>query len=332
MNKKASKIQGEDIQVSETAVIEDGCELRARKIRIGDYVHIEKNCGLRAFGGMAGEIIIGDCCFIGSNTNVLVPTLHMGDYVTIHNHTLIYGFKPCILGHNCWIGQNSILNSNDVLKIGNNVGIGAYSQVWAHVYFGEMLEGCRIFSIAPTTIEDDVWLVGHCIVSPGVTIHKRAIVLAASLVTKDIPAETIYGGVPAENLTDKFPPWKTLTLRDKFEMMEEFIEDFGKTQNATYNVRKVDDNRYCFSSKEYEFKILFLEKVNFDVEDDEMDTIVITMQYGNTKLNKRVSLFDIETKTYAKRKTLGERLLIKFLNSYRARFLPRNSKFSSVKH
>jgi len=320
---KKFKIQGEDIKISTTAVIEDGCELAGRKIRIGDYVHIEKDCKFGAFGGIAEEIVIGDCCFIGRGTNILVSTLHMGDYVTIHNHTLIYGFKSCDLGHNSWIGQNTILNSNDVLKIGSNVGIGAYSQVWTHVYFGELLEGCQIFRVAPTLIEDDVWLIGHCIVSPGVTIHKKAIVLAGSLVTKDIPTEAIFGGAPAENLTNKFPIRKTPTLMEKYEMMKKFIEDFSKTQRATYNVKKISSNEYYLCSKDYEFKIVFIKNVTSVIEDNGLDTIIISMRCGNNNLGKRVSLFDLETKTYVKRKTLGERLLIKFLNPYRARFLPK---------
>jgi len=323
MNNQKFKIQSEDVKISATAVIEDGCELLAHKIRIGDYVHIEKNCRISSFKGMADEIIIGDCCFVGHDTNIIVPSLHLGDYVTIHNHTLIYGFKSCVLGHNCWVGQNSILNSNEELKIRNNVGIGAYSQVWTHVYFGELLEGCQIFKIAPTYIEDDVWLIGHCVISPGVSIHKKAIVLAGSLVTKDVPAEAIFGGVSATDLTDKFPRPKILRLEDKYMMMKGFVQDFAKAQSENYDVKKINDSEYHFYSGESEFKIVFCESVTSDVDDGGLDTIIITMHYDNTSLGKKISLFDLETKTYVKKKTLGERLLVKFLNSYRARFLPR---------
>ncbi len=316
-----SRIQGEDIQVSDTATIEDSCELIAHKIHIGDYVHIERNCRFKSLSGSSDEIIIGDCSFIGHDTNVLVPAINLGDYVTIHNNSLIYGFNPCILGHNCWIGQNSILNSNENLKIGNNVGIGAYSQVWTHVYFGELLEGCQIFSVTPTTIEDDVWLIGHCIVSPGVTIGRRAIVLGGSVVTSNIAAESICGGVPARDLTDKFPKRKILSSQEKFEMMKKFVEDFIKMKCSNYVVEKLDSG-YHLSSKEYEFKILFMEKVSSDIKANGKDTIVITMHSKGSSLDERLSLFDLETKTYMKRKTLCERLLIKFLNSYRARFIP----------
>lgn len=49
----------------------------------------------------------------------------------------------------------------------------------------------------PIQIEDDVWLGGHCIILPGVTIGRGAVVAAGSVVTKDIPALAIVGGNPA---------------------------------------------------------------------------------------------------------------------------------------
>lgn len=315
------KIQGEEIRISDTAVIEEPCELAARKIQIGDYVHIQRNCRFRSLNGPADKIIIGDCSFIGHDTNVLVPAINLGDYVTIHNNSLIYGFKPCTLGHNCWIGQNCILNSNETLKIGNNVGIGAYSQVWTHVYFGELLEGCQIFNVSPTIIEDDVWLIGHCIVSPGLSIGKKAIVLGGSMVTSTIAAGTVYGGTPAKDLTDRFPKRKIPSLHEKFEMMKKFAEDFVEMKCSTYNAKKLS-NGYRLSSRDYEFRILFVEKVDSSIKANGIDTILITMHYEDVNLDETVSLFNLETKTYKKRKTLCERLLIKFLNSYRARFLP----------
>lgn len=50
------------------------------------------------------------------------------------------------------------------------------------------------------TIEDDVWIGARCIILPGVTVGRGAIVAAGSVVSKDVPSHAIVGGVPAKVL------------------------------------------------------------------------------------------------------------------------------------
>ncbi|MFQ5632708.1 MAG: DapH/DapD/GlmU-related protein, partial [bacterium] len=50
------------------------------------------------------------------------------------------------------------------------------------------------------TIGDDVWLGSNVVVIAGVTIGDGCVVAAGSVVTKDIPAYAIAGGVPAKVL------------------------------------------------------------------------------------------------------------------------------------
>ena len=52
-------------------------------------------------------------------------------------------------------------------------------------------------SYAPVCIEDDVWVGANCVITAGVTIGKGAVVAAGSVVTKDVLANSIVGGVPA---------------------------------------------------------------------------------------------------------------------------------------
>lgn len=50
----------------------------------------------------------------------------------------------------------------------------------------------------PIHIENKAWLGSNVTVLPGVTIHEGAIVAAGAVVTKDVPANTVVGGVPAK--------------------------------------------------------------------------------------------------------------------------------------
>jgi acetyltransferase-like isoleucine patch superfamily enzyme len=56
---------------------------------------------------------------------------------------------------------------------------------------------------APIVVGNDVWLGTGVVVTKGVTIGNGAIVAAGSVVTKDIPPNTIFGGVPAKFIKNR---------------------------------------------------------------------------------------------------------------------------------
>nr|WP_287220247.1 DapH/DapD/GlmU-related protein [Mesorhizobium sp.] len=49
----------------------------------------------------------------------------------------------------------------------------------------------------PVRIGDDVWLSAGVIVLKGTSIGARSVIAAGSVVTKDIPPDTLAAGVPA---------------------------------------------------------------------------------------------------------------------------------------
>ncbi len=53
-------------------------------------------------------------------------------------------------------------------------------------------------------IEHDVWIGDNVIILPNVTIATGAIIAAGSVVSKDVAAYTIVGGVPAKQIKDRF--------------------------------------------------------------------------------------------------------------------------------
>lgn len=56
----------------------------------------------------------------------------------------------------------------------------------------------RPLSRGDIVIGDDVWLCGRCTILSGVKIGRGAIVAAGSVVSRNVPAYTLVGGVPAE--------------------------------------------------------------------------------------------------------------------------------------
>lgn len=213
-------ICADELVIGKNVTIEDGVRLQGRSAR------------------NAKRIVIGDNVFIGRDTNAYVEELVVGSYTTLHNHALIAGDLPCRIGHCCWIGQNTILNCTGGLTLGNGVGIGAYSQLWTHIRHGDLLQGCRWNSTRPLIVEDDVWFVGHCIVSP-VRAGARSMAMVGAVITKDMEPDHTYAGAPAKDITEKVgPQFRDPGLDHKYRLMSEALEQFYQ-ENHTFKERTI---------------------------------------------------------------------------------------------
>jgi hypothetical protein len=119
------------------------------------------------------------------------------------------------------------------LDIDDNVGIGAHSQLWTHIQFGDIVEGSRFHSRAYMHVGLDAWFVGHCIVSP-VKVGDRSMAMVGSVVTRDMEPNRIYAGVPAKDMTDKLGhQFEDRTVEEKAEALGALISEFER-QNPNY--------------------------------------------------------------------------------------------------
>ena len=193
--------------------------IHAEEIILGKNVYISPSATIKGLNGKAKRIEIGDNTFIGDDVQIFIDDLKIGDYCKIHHHTNMHGYKPLSIGHNAWIGQYTIIDSIGGTTIGNNCGIGAHSQLWSHILYGDDLEGCNYNSSGELNIGNDCWFVGHCIVSP-ITAGDKSMALVGSVVTKDMEPNHIYGGSPAKDLTGKIPSqFKEVTVEEKYNKM-----------------------------------------------------------------------------------------------------------------
>lgn len=105
-------------------------------------------------------------------------------------------------GQNITVGKNVFINSGCCLQdqggivIGNNVLIG--QQVVIATINHDITPFKRAnMTASPVIIGNDVWIGAHATILSGVTIGNGAIVAAGAVVTRNVPANAVVGGVPA---------------------------------------------------------------------------------------------------------------------------------------
>jgi acetyltransferase-like isoleucine patch superfamily enzyme len=192
------------------------------------------------FGPNCTNVTIGHGARINRDVYIDVKDLTIGDYVTIHHGTVLHGDKITI-GHNCWIGHYCILDGHGgLLFIGNNVGVGAQSQLWSHMKFGDTLNGCRWHRMDNLVIEDDVWLVGHCVVTP-ITARQGSMLMVGGMATKDMEANHVYAGSPAKDMTDKFgQQFAPTTPQQRISGFDKLVAEYADQGNDVSWVSVVD--------------------------------------------------------------------------------------------
>ena len=106
-------------------------------------------------------------------------------------------------GKNIHIGKNVFINSNCTMQdqggvyIGDDVLIGHNVCLLTLNHDFEPEKRAELHP-SPIHIADKVWIGSNATILPGVSIGEGAVVAAGAVVTKDVEANTIVGGVPAK--------------------------------------------------------------------------------------------------------------------------------------
>jgi acetyltransferase-like isoleucine patch superfamily enzyme len=161
------------IRISMAKITLSGCHKVGKLVTVRGFPIIDAN----------GKIIIGDYVKIWSHIGkthlsaVDNAVLQIGDNTFINTGVIISARREVRIGKNCQIANQVIIMDNDFHGVEHR----------------ETPE-----TPASVIIEDEVWLATRCIILKGVTIGRGAVVAAGAVVTKNVPAYSLVGGVPAK--------------------------------------------------------------------------------------------------------------------------------------
>lgn len=155
-------------------------------IHCGSSVFIDRQCRVQA---STAEIVFGESTRImhGAYVCTCVSNAQKGQGV--------------VTGARCWIGVGAVLASGQGgIFLGDEVLMGAHARLITgkHDYQDIGVSAVRRgYHGSPIHVGDNVWIGANATILGGVTIGANAVVAAGAVVTKNVPAGVVVGGVPA---------------------------------------------------------------------------------------------------------------------------------------
>lgn len=139
------------------------------------------------------------------------------DRAIINGFLITEGEGLIFIGKNTSVGKSTVIRSRQSVKIGSNclLSSGVYiidnnSHSVNYLDRREDIKNNFLYtrkfgsyltkntSCKAITIGDDVWIGRNATILKGVTIGNRVVIAAESVVTKDVPDDTVVAGNPAE--------------------------------------------------------------------------------------------------------------------------------------
>ena len=175
---------------------------------------VGRDCIIYPGVSIEGKSIIGESCELRSGTRI--ANSRLGNNVVVKDHCVVIDSE---IQSNCAVGPFAHLRMNTILEEGSVVGnfveakksrLGRRSKVMHLTYLGDATIGENVNIGAgtvtcnydgkdkhPTIIEDDVRIGSDTMLVAPVRVGKGSVTAAGSVVTEDVPPNTMVAGVPA---------------------------------------------------------------------------------------------------------------------------------------
>jgi len=140
---------------------------------------------------------VGEYPMVGGQPHIETTDCEVGDRFKVwstHRLTLIAGSGRIRIGNDCFINGGSILFSMKELVIEDAVAISNECYITDSNSHG--IEGRPIVE-EPVRIGRGSWIGARVMIMPGVTIGSRVMVAAGSVVSRDVPDDSLVAGNPA---------------------------------------------------------------------------------------------------------------------------------------
>jgi acetyltransferase-like isoleucine patch superfamily enzyme len=174
----------------------------------------------------------------------------IGQFNAVYDHSRLHKVK---LGDYSYVANSTVITNTNIGKfcsIGPNclIGLGKHPSntfVSTHPAFFSTSAQCGISFVKETTfneselitIANDVWLGANVTICDGVSIGNGAIIAAGTVVTKDVEAYSIVGGVPAKLIKMRFTPDQIEGL-DKSKWWAQDISNFTSDNTNFKNIKQ----------------------------------------------------------------------------------------------
>lgn len=179
----------------------------------------------------------------------------------------------CDYGDHVFIGNNTYINYNCCFLDSAKVTIGDY------VYMGP---NCNIFTpchpihhelrkekvteyALPVTVGSHSWIGGDVVITPGVTIGENCVIGAGSVVTKNIPDNSIAVGNPCKVI-------RQVNDKDREYINSLILDD--ETKDSKYK----QENGYVYSAK---------DEAIFNIVKDTVHYVEILNKLSNSEIQRR---------------------------------------------
>jgi acetyltransferase-like isoleucine patch superfamily enzyme len=205
----------------------------AKQISIGENVWLSPDLEIGLPDKWLDEFRVGDNARIYSG-QIASRRFIAGDYLTIHDGVWAYGHNDIVIGHNCWFGRRCTLDAEGGFRVGNGFGAGQDTHMWSHIRHGDVMIGNRWLKYGEFRAGDDVWLTGRCTSAPA-EHGDRSMAMVESNLTKGMPENTVWGGNPARDLTDKLgPPFGDKNIVERHEIFNEYVDRFSHQSGVEF--------------------------------------------------------------------------------------------------